>query len=611
MFELKEDPIPPQYLPEGFHNGVFCVSRVQDDVHDDGPEVADMTDHNDDAPPPQDHTLQFLGALVRNATKLDGAERDATVPETTEVKDDASTAVEDLGHEELGTVGTVGAVLSKLPSYEQLESLNLEETAQTKTMQPQINDTLPSATSEPTCCTPASRSMYKNLEFLNKRPTPRVADLPAYTPTLVQPLDQDLQLMPRSEIFDLICGSVRSLDIKKLSAVDYEVGPRFEGEWFTWITSVMHVVATISESSPHSKAIQEYVSEDYVDQIVAGEMLIQPVAECFLYGLQPANPEDMEAIEWALNQRAQCWRCLEKRDIDLLALENFDEASKQVGLAIGDSLASVFLKYRVEALLELQPREPALDDWLHHQMRVCDEWFEKNRKQLQRLPETAEHLKSAWVFSLWCQWEKFLRDGFDTVLADIWEPELLTALLGDQPLCNSEIGAYPREALLEDGDYDTSPYWMDFEELEPALYEGYRIGNYLGDVTVINTTDEEVWTIDDTPCHIGEVEEGYVLASIPPSYREKKSQVGMKVVVSRLLALGDISSKKNRRLKKSVVAWLTRKLLQGRLDTSSIEWINVFLGVWTPNSSCGSLGTTDMVVFRDRRTPMENYGELK
>lgn len=120
--------------------------------------------------------------------------------------------------------------------------------------------------------------------------------------------------------------------------------------------------------------------------------------------------------------------------------------------------------------------------------------------------------------------------------------------------------------------------------------------------------NEEVWTIHDTPCHIGEVEEGYVLASIPPPYREKKSQVSMKVVVSRLLAQGYISSKKNKRYKRHVVTWLTRKLLQGRLDTSTIEWIKIFLGVWTPDSSCGGLGTTDMVIVRDRRTPMENYG---
>lgn len=228
-----------------------------------------------------------MGALVCNATELDGAKRDATQPETTEVKGDVSTAVKDLGHEELGTVG---AVLSELPSYEQLESLNLEEAVQTEDMQPQINDTLPSATWGPTCYTPASRLIYENLEFMKKWPTPREDDLPAYTPTLAQFLDQDLQIMPRGEIFDLICGSVRTLDIKKLSAANYEVSPRFAGEWYTWIKSLMHVVATISETSPHSKAIQEYVSEDYVDQIVAGEKLIQPVVECFLYRLQPANP---------------------------------------------------------------------------------------------------------------------------------------------------------------------------------------------------------------------------------------------------------------------------------------------------------------------------------
>lgn len=484
---------------------------------------------------------------------------------------------------------------------------DLEKVVQAEKMQPPINDPPPTTTTNESTYTPASRSIYRvaveKIELMNSLPAIRIegneTEPPAYAK--VQCFDEEFQSLQRRQRFDCICESVKYLDVKKLSAEDYEASPRYEGVWDTWIQILMGAVTMIQRIPPHLEDLYEFHHNKYRDQIVANAMLVRPAIQFLLFEIQPTNPKDAEENEWALNQKAQTLQYIVDNGTDLDG--SLNEIHHIVDYAIQGSLDCVLAKYCVEALLELQPREPELDNWLHHQMRICEDWFEKNNSHLERLPGIAWQLHLIWVFRLWQQWDVFLRDGFDLVLAESWEPPILKVLLDSKPnyIQNLEVGCYPPQALPEEGDYDIRPDWLQIlSEIEPVIYQGYEMTDY--EVDVMATI------IDDTMYMAAPSEEGYMFARIPPPYSERKEQgrISMKEVVSKLLPIWD---RRNKQPKRSVVTWLTRAMTEKRLDASSVEWINVHLKAWSfvDPPRCSSHSHVNSV--QDRNFAKENLGE--
>lgn len=548
---VPEDPIPPQYVPEGHHRTGG----------------ANMIIPNDDVLPPQHHTSPVHDMPEVDAPELTGAEDDPTKLGEAQASSIISSAGEEFGYE----LERVRATPRESPSHEPNRSIDFGKVGNEKNMQPAPNSPFPITTSEP-ACTPASRPIYhdaiKQLKLIKNWPKVCIEgsedEPPAYMD--VQRSDQKIQLLERKRRFDCICESVRHLYIGKLDAEDHEASPRFQGRWNDLIETILDGMLTIILDLPANlgTSVHGYYLGQYRSQVVAGRELVEQEIGSLWSGTLSKALQDEGKTTWILDQGAQFVQYLERNKIHLNEYSR-NEADKLLRCAIRDVLLRVFVKYRVEALIELCPREYALDEWLHHQMEVCDEWFEENDCHLEKLPGLKKQLKAVWVFSLWQRWESFLMNGFDPVLAEIWEPSLLAVLLVKQPesVQDLHVGAYPRETLLEGNDC-ISPHWIRFScEVDCGVSEGYPIADYHVDIlaTYINGTQHMVAVS----------EEGYVFAHIPPSYREggEKSQIRMKDLVAELLPIWD--------KRESIVTWLNRARKEERLDTSTIEWINASL----------------------------------
>ncbi|RDI77838.1 hypothetical protein Vi05172_g12135 [Venturia inaequalis] len=538
----KKDTVLPQHLPEEFH---------------DRSGVSDMTDRNNDVLPPQDPS-----ALIIDTPKLDEAADDAT-----KLGEAQASSVVSSPREESGSgPGIVRANPNNTPSSNQVRSLSPEKVENTEAMQPPINSPILTTTIKPDY-TPASRFIYSNavkkLETIKSEPEVHLegseTEPPAYMD--VERSDRNIHLAQRRRIFNSICESVGDLDIKKLSAQDYEVSPCYEGEWYTWIQTIFDSMMTIRDVGTNVNLVHEDFYNKYGSQIEAGVELIEQELESILSRRQRARPEDTERVAWAHDQMTRYRQFLKSNGIDLDKHTRI-EAHDLLHDAIRDVLLCVFAKYRVEALLELCPREHGLDNWLHHQMDVCDEWFKENDKHLGLLHDTGKRLKALWISELWSRWDDFLMNGFDPVLAEMWEPPLLAVLLDSQPqyIQDMNVGAYPPETLLEEGHGDIETYCLGYSsEDECGLYEANLFANYRVDIMLT--------PINDTPHVVAASEEGYVLAHIPPPYREngEKGRVRMKDLVSELLSI--------EQSKDAIMTWLNRAIVEGRLDTSTVEWI--------------------------------------
>ncbi|QDS71922.1 hypothetical protein FKW77_000549, partial [Venturia effusa] len=469
--------MPTQHDPVGL--------RHPDDPSDESG-VADMADDIFGAMPLQNSTVPVLDVCdsepVIDGTKLGGSQRDPTRIGIRQVSGEAPlhAKIDRPDHQEL-------------PSYEQFISSDLVS----KALQPLNEDTASIATNLLAFCTPASRQMYRialrDLEFLGENYKPCEAEPPTYT--RFQSSARDVQRLPRRKMFDHICRSVSYLDVKKLTAEDYEVHSRAKGD--TWLRTLVKALTKKPYPDTYSHLVGA-LQEEYGEQIQASKNLIRPALMYIFLGREPADPEDKEETEWILNQKVQCGRFLtmDEPNLSELAQNEPFKACEELDQALHRSLVFIFIKHRIEVLSELGPCEPAMNGWLHHQLRAKDKWCEANDEYLGRLPGIASQIKGTWIFGLWDQWEDFLENGFDAPLANVWEPPLLEALLGEVPeaIKDLDIGVYPRE--IEVGDYDAGPNWLeaDANSWEPGFYEDIMMGGRSVDTTI--TSDSRQRLID-------------------------------------------------------------------------------------------------------------------
>ncbi|TLD32632.1 putative nucleoside diphosphate kinase [Venturia nashicola] len=535
MYVPEEDLIPPQYLPHEYHDGsiVARLARRDEDT---------VLSHN--------QSVYVLDALeVNKPEEIDGASDDTTKLQASQATSTISSLEENFGH-----------------SPE--NSLRFPNLVQAKTMQPSINSPLPTTTSEP-AYTPASRSIYRNavrkLEIIEKWPIICLQgsgiEPPAYMDAWIS--DRDIQTIRSKRTFECICESVKRLDIEELSAEDYEVSPRFEGGWDTWINCIVDSIMTTAGFPGLSKSVHEHLYNEYRSQIEASAELVEQHVDSLFSEARPPNSQDLEKIRWALDQKSHRYRQhLEENEINL-ARHHPKKAYGLIRSTVREVMLCVFVKYRVEALLELYPRDYALDNWLRHQMDVCDDWFEENDEHLEHQSGCRKQLRAVWLFSLWQQWESFLMHGFDPVLAEIWEPPLLSVLLVSQPreIQDLYVGAYPQETLLEEGNDGPRPHWLTLPpNFEPGAYENYPIAGY--------RVDMKLDAINGRLHMVAEAEEGDLFAYIPPPYCEsgEKGDMTMKDLASKLILRWDERN--------DVVTWLNEAIVEGRLDTSTIQWID-------------------------------------
>ncbi|KAE9968999.1 hypothetical protein BLS_005553 [Venturia inaequalis] len=285
------------------------------------------------------------------------------------------------------------------------------------------------------------------------------------------------------ECFKSISKSVNSIVLEELQSRDF-VNPAHLDGWQTWITRVAEMA--IWGEGEWGTFINVLELDDEI--MKEGPGIIE---ELFVYN---AWVEDSFKDAYGIDTTASRYEPRELANLHLLAEQT-------------------------RAMLELCPRKAIVDDWLLHQIQVCQEWFLDKAEPLTHMPETKFVLRKRWTHCLWNQWTAFMRNGFDAELAAVWKADLFYHTLGMTNVENVfEYGQLPR---LPD---EFRQHWYE-TDLPVGYLEGF---------------DLRIVCIEGKRYFSPEGGSGDIISYVPPKYTSKiggDAKPNMLDVVSYILHL--------------------------------------------------------------------------